>query len=233
MPQVWQVSACVAVCVATALLLAGRPLPARRYRSPRIGLGGRGGRHSARTTAPTLRERLRRWRGRRRSQEDLGLQIGAMVGEAAALLRAGALPEDAWREAGTRRPALLSALTEGSDPAVRRAHQGVQAAMRLAQDVGAPPADVLDHCRRALADAADAETARRIALAGPQSSARLLAALPLLGLVLGAGLGADPVAVFTDGSWGTVCLLVGVALMVLGHRWVRREVARARDEEGP
>lgn len=217
------VAALLAACLLAGLLLVQRPAP--RGTLPRRDGDGPGA-HLAR-----LRAAAGRGRARLRDPEDLGAQVGGLVAEVAALLRAGALPAAAWSEASARRPALARALVTSPDRAVRSAAAGVRAALDLAEDVGAPPGDVLDHCRAALAEAAEAETARQAALAGPRSSARLLAALPLLGLLLGAGMGADPLAVFTDGGWGTACLVLGAALMAAGHHWVGRELARAREED--
>ena len=162
-----------------------------------------------------------------------GGEVGALVGEVAALLRAGALPADAWDQAAARRPLVAAAMARGRDPSVARATAGARAAAQLAQELGAPPADVLDRTVGALVEAAAAQTAREAALAGPRASARLLGALPLAGFALGVALGADPASVLLDGGPGTVCLVVGVVLYAVGARWVAREVARAqRDDDG-
>ncbi|MPV38728.1 type II secretion protein F [Georgenia subflava] len=97
---------------------------------------------------------------------------------------------------------------------------GALAACRLTHELGAPLAQVLERCAHGLTEAGNARAARSVALAGPRSTARLLGWLPLLGLVLGAAVGADPVAVLLGGGLGSVCLVGGVALMVLGRRWV-------------
>jgi tight adherence protein B len=76
-----------------------------------------------------------------------------------------------------------------------------------------------------------AEQAQRRAveaeLAGPRATAGLLAALPLVGLLLAAGLGADPVHVLLRTPVGLVCLVAGLALEVLGLWWTGRLVRRA------
>lgn len=64
-------------------------------------------------------------------------------------------------------------------------------------------------------------------LAGPRATAVLLALLPVVGLALAAGLGADPLHVLLHTPAGVVCLLVGVALDALGLLWTARLVARA------
>jgi tight adherence protein B len=76
-----------------------------------------------------------------------------------------------------------------------------------------------------------AEQARRRAvdaeLAGPRATAALLAVLPLAGMVLATGLGADPVAMLLHTPLGLVCLSGGLLLDALGLWWTARLVARA------
>lgn len=107
-----------------------------------------------------------------------------------------------------------------------------RAAIRLAERVGAPLADVLDRCAEGIVETGQAEAARRVALAGPASTARLLAWLPLGGLVLGGILGADPVGTLLDGGPGTLAGLAGFALLLVGRRWSRALVEAARRPGG-
>jgi tight adherence protein B len=67
----------------------------------------------------------------------------------------------------------------------------------------------------------------RTATAGPRASAALLAGLPLLGLAMGSGVGADPWRVLTTTGTGQVLLAVGVALELAGLVWSERLVRRA------
>ena len=64
-------------------------------------------------------------------------------------------------------------------------------------------------------------------LAGPRATARLLAMLPLLGLAMGAALGAHPLSFLFGSLPGLACLLVGVGLDALGLWWTRRLAAGA------
>jgi tight adherence protein B len=64
-------------------------------------------------------------------------------------------------------------------------------------------------------------------LAGPRATARLLAMLPLLGLAMGAALGARPLSFLFGSLPGLACLLMGVGLDVLGLWWTRRLAAGA------
>jgi tight adherence protein B len=53
-----------------------------------------------------------------------------------------------------------------------------------------------------------------------------MALLPLLGLALGAGMGADPIQVLLSSALGNILLLVGVSLTCAGLLWSDRIVRR-------
>lgn len=76
---------------------------------------------------------------------------------------------------------------------------------------------------------ADQERRRAVEaeLAGPRATAGLLAVLPLAGLLLATGLGADPAQVLLHTPLGVVCLVGGLLLDGLGLFWTGRLVARA------
>jgi tight adherence protein B len=67
----------------------------------------------------------------------------------------------------------------------------------------------------------------RSATAAPRASALLLAGLPVLGLAMGSGVGADPWAVLTTTGTGQVLLVSGVTLELAGVAWSRRLLDRA------
>lgn len=77
-----------------------------------------------------------------------------------------------------------------------------------------------------LADDVAAEQARAAQLAGPRLSGYVLAGLPLMGVLLGAGMGVNPIGVLFGSSVGHLLLLVGVALMCAGLLWSARIVGR-------
>jgi tight adherence protein B len=140
-----------------------------------------------------------------------------------------------WVTAIGRRVRGSSAPERGADPVrgpdlLRRRATAVIAATRLATDLGAPVAGVLDGCARSLTADADAETAVRVALAGPRQTTTLLTWLPLLGVGLGTLLGADAVGVLLGGGLGTTAGVVGSLLTVAGRVWVGRMVRRARGD---
>jgi tight adherence protein B len=128
--------------------------------------------------------------------------------------------------------AVARSVELGGDPAVAvleaAAHPGahelwaVAACLQVSSRSGAGLAEALGPVAGALRDEQD--LAREVAgqLAAPRATARLLAALPLVVWLLGAGLGADPTHVLLATPYGWACLLVGGALEVAGLRWVDR-----------
>lgn len=71
----------------------------------------------------------------------------------------------------------------------------------------------------------------RAALSAPRATARLLAGLPVVGLVLGSGLGVDPVGLLLGTPVGLVLLGSGALLSGAGVLWTER-LARAADPDG-
>lgn len=63
-------------------------------------------------------------------------------------------------------------------------------------------------------------------LAAPRATARMLAGLPLLGLLLGIALGGDPLAWMLGTPMGLACLVGGGLLTALGLLWTSRIAAR-------
>ena len=77
-----------------------------------------------------------------------------------------------------------------------------------------------------LSDQLGSDQARSAQLAGPRMSGYVMAALPLMGMLLGAGMGVNPVAVLLGSPLGNLLLVVGVALMCGGLLWSARIVGR-------
>ncbi len=190
-----------------------------------------------------LRSRRARRAERTRTETTAGLAEGlaAFAGE----LRAGHPPASAaaaaGRDAGTAARRALARVE-----ATARLGGDVPAALReqAASDPVAGP-----HLRRladawALADrhgiglaalaeavAEDLRARSRFAgrlsaqLAGPRTTAAVLAALPGIGLVLGQLVGAHPFGVLTGTGLGQVLLVVGASLVAAGLEWSRRLTA--------
>lgn len=122
---------------------------------------------------------------------------------------------------------------DGSVPAVlleragRPATDAAIVACRLADSCGVPVADVLRECAAGVAEAESAAAERRRALAGPAATARLLAWLPLVSLLLSTAIGVDAIAVAADGAAGTMSVAAGIALVAVGRWWSARLVRAA------
>lgn len=91
---------------------------------------------------------------------------------------------------------------------------------------GVPWAALIDTVAIDLADRQRAQSLRNAQVAGPRVSGYVLAVMPALGILLGAGMGADPVDVLLNTGVGSVLLLVGSALTCLGLAWTAAIVRR-------
>lgn len=111
--------------------------------------------------------------------------------------------------------------------AMRAAVPGAIAACRLTRALGSPLAGVLESVAEGVSEAGRARASRQSALSGPRTTARLLAALPLVALALGSLIGAHPEELLLGGSWGSALGLAGIGLMIAGHRLTSRLVRAA------
>ncbi|MBO0517930.1 type II secretion system F family protein, partial [Streptomyces beijiangensis] len=100
----------------------------------------------------------------------------------------------------------------------------VAACWRVAVDGGAGLAAGLEGLERALRAEQDQRADLRAELTGARSTVVILAVLPLMGLALGTGLGADPLRTLLHTPAGLGCLLAGGALEGAGLAWARQIV---------
>ena len=187
----------------------------------------------------------RAWQGRRRADR-LGARLRALtdgLGALAAELRSGrplSAATDAavvacGDEEGGRAltlavcaPAAGPSEPAGPEEAVLADALGrISAAVVLSTRTGCSLAGVLSAVEDDLRARRRHRDELRAATAGPAASALVLAGLPLLGLAMGSGVGADPWSVLTTTGTGQVLLVAGVALELAGLAWSRRLVRRA------
>lgn len=186
-------------------------------------------------------------RSRRAGADDVRRLLRGLAVE----LRSGAPPptalQRAWAPSPSGRPPDGLSVTGGSTAGA--AHRTDQARLLLADApawlraaAGQPGReslrrlaalwDVADATGAGLADGVDRlvaeldeerELRREVdtVLAGPRASARLMAGLPLMGVLLGTGLGGDPAGFLLHDPLGQGCLLAGTALVLGGLRWTR------------
>lgn len=229
MTSVW-----AGLLVALAVVVAAGPggRAAAPLTAPRGGSAGTGG----------VQEETRRGRLPRTGTLGAGELAAAVTGVASAL-RAGSSPAHAWLAVtgivvGPHGVPELADLVPGRGRSRRtrsglhaqhlRRARSVVAAGRLAAELGTPLGPVLDRVARTLTSDEELEGERRAALAGPRSTATVLRWLPVLGVVLGAALGADPLGVLLDGGPGALSAFAGAVLLAVGNTWTARLVAAAQ-----
>jgi tight adherence protein B len=184
---------------------------------------------------------LRLWAGRTATARiDAGLRgladgLGALVAElrsGRSLVEAASAAEDACADAGAGR-ALHQAVRTPDVPLpevpgeLAEALDRIAAATRLSTRTGCSLAAVAAAVEDDLRARARHRTELRAATAGPRASAAVLAGLPLLGLLMGSGVGADPWRILTTTGAGQALLVGGVALEAAGLAWSHRLVERA------
>ncbi|MQA25341.1 MAG: hypothetical protein GEU94_07700 [Micromonosporaceae bacterium] len=104
------------------------------------------------------------------------------------------------------------------------------AACRLAEQTGAPLADVLERLDGEVRSAERVRASASAHAATAHATAVLLAALPLAGVGLGHAIGTDPLAVLLHTPVGAACALAAVALQLVGLAWTAR-LARIEPEQ--
>lgn len=188
------------------------------------------------------------WRAHRQAAQQLSSaesMVDAVHGMVAEL-RAGAHPvvaaESAARDAKAPARSVLLAISAtarlGGDltttlhrcttdtPTLAPVLRPLINAWSLAQHHGLPLADVLDAVRRDVAGRLRFARRVRARMAGPKASGTVLAVLPLLGVVLGEGMGARPVHVLLATPLGQTLLALGTALICAGLYWITRLTSR-------
>ncbi|MCV2491757.1 pilus assembly protein TadB [Geodermatophilus sp. YIM 151500] len=180
----------------------------------------------------------------RSAREDAAARLAALteaLGVLAAELRSGrhleaavATTVESCPDAGLgaslaralRVPGVGGSAPDAGDP-VAEALDRVSAAVLLSQRTGCSLSAVVGAVEDDLRARGRQLQELRSAVAGPRASAGLLAALPLLGLVMGTGIGADPWRVLTTTGTGQALLVLGVSLEWAGLAWSRRLVRGA------
>ncbi|MFG2354758.1 type II secretion system F family protein [Streptomyces sp. NPDC048521] len=192
---------------------------------------------------PVLR-RVRRARQARSTRDQRAGTVIALCGALAGEVRAGRQPGEALLRAardsgglGDGQAAVVAAARFGGDVpgalAVAARQPGAEgllglaACWRVAVDQGAGLAAGLDRLDAALRAERDQRADLRAQLSGARATAVLLAALPALGLLLGAAMGADPLHVLLHTGAGLGCLAAGAVFEAAGLWWAVRIVRGA------
>ncbi|MFT4298765.1 MAG: type II secretion system protein [Aeromicrobium sp.] len=167
-------------------------------------------------------------------------EVAEIVDVLAAELRAGVLPHQGLATVAADLdlvvPAARAAAAGGDVPEVLRSVArapgcaglaAVAAAWQVSEECGAPLSAVLDRVARAQRFETELSDEVSASLEPARATGRLLAVLPVFGLLLGAGLGSDPVRVVTTTLPGALCLAAGALLACLGVRWIDATADRA------
>lgn len=181
----------------------------------RFGARGRDDRERARAVeaCTVLSAELRAGRS---AATALEAAAAAASGGAASGLRAAAA---AASLGGDVAQALISASASSAVPELLR---GLAACWTVCAATGSGLAAAVERLGEGQRSAAEQRRAVEVELAGPQATARLLALLPVVGLLLAAGLGAAPLAFLVATTPGRVCLVLGLLLELVGLRWTAR-----------
>lgn len=247
------ITAALAVLLSvTAGWLLAAPAPTRGRLAALCPPPGTSGRHAwaaagrdyrARTALDTLRKRWHRSGARRRRRTNVLELCFALAGE----LRAGRTPMEGLERsvevletdlAVELAGVVAAARTGGDVPTELRSvggRDGAEGLRRLAacwqvcSGSGAGFAVAVERLAGALR--AEEEHRQEVSthLAGTRSTTRLLAVLPLVGLLMSAGMGMDPFGFLLGTPYGLACLGAGVALDALGVFWTGRLAGSAAE----
>ncbi|GAA3037025.1 type II secretion system F family protein [Microbacterium dextranolyticum] len=163
------------------------------------------------------------------------VDVASVIQRVAVLLDAGVAPARTWQllaEVGEPLALQIAEAPPGTAVGDILAARGdawgdVAVAWRVAETVGAPLAPSLRRFAESLRDAQQTRDDVAVALADPAATARLVAWLPLVAIVLGVALGFDVMTSVTQPA-GIACVVAGFALMLAARRWSRRLVDRAQ-----
>lgn len=149
------------------------------------------------------------------------LSVGAPIAQACACAGAEILADDPSSAVGRDLAILAARVHLGGDIETTRAGTArpIAALWSTSARFGLPLGDLLAASRADLVARHRFAAHTKAGLAGPRATARVLAVLPVFGLLLGQAIGADPVRVLLDGGPGSVLLVVGTVLAAAGVAW--------------
>ncbi|TXK35305.1 type II secretion system F family protein [Nonomuraea sp. C10] len=129
----------------------------------------------------------------------------------------------AARDGGDVSAALLRAAPEEGGEGLRR----LAACWDVSVTVGAGLSALVDRVAATLRASQAHRQDVAAQLAGPRTTARMLAILPALGLLMAAALGMRPLTFLLGGVPGLLCLAAGISLDACGLWWTHRMATKA------
>jgi len=176
-------------------------------------------------------------------------EVATLVQRLAVLLAAGVAPQSAWGylipvdgdSPPSRVDGVVSAINEHipADEAIlsvvgpsadTAGWRGLAAAWSVAAEAGAPLAPTLAELASSLRDLAETGRQVQVALASPIATARMVMALPAVGVLFGMALGFDTLGTLFGTPAGLACLAGGGGLMLAARFWNRRLVKSAEPD---
>ncbi len=156
----------------------------------------------------------------------------------AAELGAGAAPARALSAAATSAPKSVAAILReaaaaerlgisaagplGRGPSGAESLRFVSICWAVSSRTGSRLGPALERVGAALQSELDSAAAVDAELVGPRLSGRVMALLPVVGVLMGAALGTDPIGFLFGTGLGGACLVSAVALDALGLAWIAR-----------
>ncbi|MDO5034852.1 MAG: type II secretion system F family protein [Actinomycetaceae bacterium] len=159
------------------------------------------------------------------------VSAAVLLADVIARLKSGTPVEEAWRGSLTDAGLHWAGMDSEGVPTLPKelgaSASSVEAACRLTYRIGAPLAQILESVLETIDEVEAAERDRAVARAGPQTTAKILAALPLLGIVAGGGFGVDVIDRWLEGGVATISLIIGIGFWVAGVVWSKRLIRAA------
>ncbi|GED96560.1 type II secretion system F family protein [Gordonia crocea] len=156
------------------------------------------------------------------------LSIGSPTADACARAGAEILLDDPSSRVGRDLEVLAARVRLGGEAGASGAGEArrIAALWTVAAHHGLPLGELVAASRTDLSARLRFAAHTRAGLAGPRATARVLAVLPMFGLLLGQGIGADPLRVLLAPGAGSVLLVLGTGLAAVGVVWSERIVER-------
>ncbi|GAB6900361.1 hypothetical protein [Kineosporia succinea] len=132
---------------------------------------------------------------------------------------------------GTTAEGLRLAASGCDGPGVE-ALEWLAATAEVVRRSGAPAAAIFDGVGSGLLAQIAESDERDVALSGPRTTAKVLATLPVIGLLLGAALGVNTLGVLLGSAPGLACLVGGALFWWAGRRWTA-QLVRSASRENP
>lgn len=169
----------------------------------------------------------------RRQLASIRAETTEMIEVLAASVRAGMTPRLAVRRWGQEFPVaqgLRTVADTAGDVAIsiqaisrqpgRSALAAVASAWTLAEQSGIPLSVVLDRVATTARENRELDRDVQSSVAPARSTARMMAALPAMGLVLSSGMGVNPMAMLTSELLPAVSVAIGIGLACVGVVWI-------------